>query len=391
MSELRVLHICNWYPNVLGPDETPFVRRHIGSLEAHAKNTVWHIEVRHSPGKLRLERRNLYAHRTFLAFLPIRSYVIMEWATTLLLVWAWLTRDRKNGFDLVNIHIAYPLAMRTRALQRLFGIPIVLTEHWSAYHYSFNSSSAGLDRIRKIFHHDIPLICVSHALVKDIEKFSGAEQERAMVVDNVAETRHFHWQPGTQPVEGRFFAIAGWRFPKRPDVLIDMMALLRDKGIYAELRIAGDGPKMDAMKDAVHRHALSDRVRFLGHLTPDRVAAEMRSSHALLLCSDYETYSAVCAEALCTGTPVIASNVGGIPEYMTTFTGMLVENNDGQDWSRTLERAWECTLAADRRHISAYMTERASTESVGSRYYASLQEVLRKGWGSANDPGDGSK
>ncbi len=377
MYELKVLHICNWYPNILGPEETPFIRRHIIALEPHAKNTVWHIEVRHSMKAPRLVRKSLFADRTYLGFLPLKQYFFIEWCTTLLLIWAWFTRNRSQEFDLINIHIAYPLAMRTRFIQWMFGKPIVLTEHWSAYHYSFNSKSTGLERIRKIFHHGLPLISVSNALIKDIEKFSGVRQERARVVDNVAETKHFHWVPGTKPVEGRFFAIAGWRFPKRPDVLIEMMALLRAKGITAELRLAGNGPKMESMEKSIQQLGLSEQVILLGHLTPENVAAEIRKSHALLHCSDYETYSAVCAESLCTGTPVIASNVGGISEYMTTDTGVLVENNDAESWSQAVKDGWVLTLEADRTQISSYMTARASTEQVGARYSVMLKEVIR--------------
>ncbi len=294
----------------------------------------------------------------------------------LALVWAWATRDRSKSFHLINIHIAYPLAVQISFLERMFKVPIVITEQWSAYHYSFNSQSKGLQRIRRIFHHNIPLICVSKALKKDIERFSGKEQRKVAIVDNVAESKIFAWSPDHAPVEGRFFAIAGWRFPKRPDVLIEMMGLLRDSGKNAVLRLAGNGPKMQEMKAQITDLGLEGRVILLGHLDPRQVADEMRTAHALLHCSDYETYSAVCAESLCVGTPVIASDVGGISEYMTQATGALVANNDAQSWTEVVQCSWSSTLAANRENISYYMTGRASTETVGKRYAEFLDEVL---------------
>lgn len=377
MARPRVLHICNWYPNPLGPGETPFIQRHVRSIEPHCENTVWHIEVRRNDqGWKRFVGRSRFADRTLLFLVPIRWMLPIEWASFLLVVWAWLTRDRRRRFDLVNIHIAYPLAVHYRMLRRMFRLPVVFTEQWSAYHYSFNSSSTGLDRARSVFGHHVPLIAVSQALVRDIERFSGHEQHRVLVVDNVAETAVFHPEPGILPMEGRFLAVAGWRFPKRPDVLIDLVARAKSRGRRIDLRLVGGGPMMPDMRLRIKELGIEDQVVLLGPLPPERVAMEMRHAHALLHASDYETYCAVCAEALCVGTPVIASQVGGIPEYMTPANGALVERNEAEEWEHVLEAHWNGTLHADRAAIARGMFTRAGTEAVGKRYAAFLEQVL---------------
>jgi glycosyltransferase involved in cell wall biosynthesis len=155
-----------------------------------------------------------------------------------------------------------------------------------------------------------------------------------------------------------------------------MMALLKATGMKARLHMAGNGLKIPAMKEAIARYGLENEVILLGHLSPDQVANELRSAHALLHCSDYETYSAVCAESLCMGTPVIASNVGGIVEYMTHDTGAMVQKNDPALWCEVVRGSWERTLQADRKAIAGYMHGRASTASVGARYHAALQKFM---------------
>jgi glycosyltransferase involved in cell wall biosynthesis len=317
------------------------------------------------------------ADRSFVAEVRTRRWRFIEWATVLLVTWAWITKGRRRPFDVVVLHIAYPLGVYLRFLRWMFGVPVVLVEQWSAYHYSFNAKGRGLRRIRQIFGHGAPLVCVSRALVQDIEAFSGMTQDNVLVLDNVAETTVFHPVPGDRPVEGRFFAVASWRMPKRPLVLIGMMALLRDAGLKAELRLAGGGPMLEAMKESITSLGLEGRVTLLGRLAPEAVAVEMRRAHAFLHASDYETYSAVCAEALCCGTPVLASNVGGIKEYLPDMIGShLVDGNEPEVWERTLRGTWASLWNADRPATAARMSARASTKVVGSRFHAFLQEVV---------------
>jgi L-malate glycosyltransferase len=353
----------------------PFIPRHIRAIEPYFDNEVWHIEIRQTTGKNTWTRKNLYADRSFVGQIRSRRWIFLEWLTFGAVLMAWISRNRSKRFELVNIHIAYPLAVHVRFLKWLFGVPLVFTEHWSAYHYSFNSTSRGLNRIRRIFHHDVPLICVSRSLAEDIERFSGRPQ-RYTIVDNVAETTVFHYRGDVQPQEGRFFAIAGWRFPKRPDVLLEAVATLAGSGTRIQLRLAGTGPKLSSMKKDVERLGLEQHVVFLGQLDPGRVAEEMRLAHALLHCSDHETYSAVCAEALCCGTPVIASDVGGIGEYMTSDTGILVPANAPSVWAGTIRAEWGALLGSDRKNISQYMMQRASTQVVGQRYAVFLERIL---------------
>src|SRR5690606_39066906 len=121
---------------------------------------VWHIECRRGNG-WRWVSRSLRADRTTLLVSPLRRWRLIETIGTLLVVAAWTRWKGKGRFDLVDLHIAYPLGAGMRFLKRLFKVPVVVTEHWSAYHYSFRSTSSGLGRIRRIFHHGAPLICVS--------------------------------------------------------------------------------------------------------------------------------------------------------------------------------------------------------------------------------------
>ncbi len=373
---MHALHIVGWYPNQLRPFETPFIERHVRALDPLCMNTVWHLDVRRGP-RWSLHRRSLRADRTLILTTPTTRWLLVEWLATILLLWAWWTRDRRVRYDVVNLHIAYPNCARLGLLRRFIRTPMVITEHWSIYRLGFKSGATGLDRIRHIFHQGVPLITVSQALADDILRFAGPPHPPVHIVPNAIDTAVFNPAgdgtdgPARRP--GRFFAIATWRYPKRPVLLIEAIALLRSRGREACLRIAGGGDDLAAIREAITRTGTGAWVELIGQAGAEQAAREMRSAHALLHASDYETFSAVCAEALACGTPVVASSVGGIREYLTSALGLPVQENTAVAWAEAMDRDWDRLLALDASSLAAAIHPLVDSRRVAQRY----MDVLR--------------
>ncbi|MBX2977779.1 MAG: glycosyltransferase [Flavobacteriales bacterium] len=372
---MRVLHITNWYPNVIQPGETPFIRRHIEALAPHCENEVWHVEVRQA-GERRTLKHGPAADRTFIRISPLERWYLIEWLSTLMVLWMWWTRDRSKRYDIVNFHVAYPLLTHQGLLRFFIRKPFVITEHWTAYHFQFNTAAKGLDRIRRIFHKGTPLICVSNTLAGDIAAFAKLDRLPVAIIDNVVDSAIFHPAEAPAPVPGRFFGIASWRAVKRSDVMIKTIAILRRRGRDAELRLAGGGKGLQAMEKLIAELGLEDHVKLLGQLDAQQVADELRNAHALMHCSDYETYSVVCAESLCCGTPVFVSDLEAVNEYLEADMGRAIVPSDPEVWADEVEAHWQWTLDTDRRSISERMTRRADAASVGKRYHQVLQQVV---------------
>src|SRR5690606_23389800 len=93
---MRVLHLVNWYPNVLASGDAPFVARHVEALRPFVEHQeVWHIECRRGNG-WRWVSRSLRADRTTLLVSPLRRWRLIETIGTLLVVAAW-TRWKGKG------------------------------------------------------------------------------------------------------------------------------------------------------------------------------------------------------------------------------------------------------------------------------------------------------
>ena len=105
--------------------------------------------------------------------------------------------------------------------------------------------------------------------------------------------------------------VGEFRRIKGTDVLIDALAELHRAGRRVTLAIAGDGEEGPALRSQVARLGLTDSVRFLGHV-PARQAFAL--GRLLVVPSRADSLPYVVIEAGGAGIPMIASEVGGIPE-----------------------------------------------------------------------------
>ena len=74
--------------------------------------------------------------------------------------------------------------------QNFIKKPIVITEHWSAYHLNFGVKKE-LNRIKRIFNNKVTWITVSEALKNDLIRFSGNTALKAFVIPNVVDSVTF--------------------------------------------------------------------------------------------------------------------------------------------------------------------------------------------------------
>jgi glycosyltransferase involved in cell wall biosynthesis len=147
--------------------------------------------------------------------------------------------------------------------------------------------------------------------------------------------------PGT-PAGGALLCVAAVTPGKGHDVLLDSLHLLPD--LTWRCTCVGSLDRDPAFADHMGRRARIDRVRFTGPLTGPDLNRAYAAADLLVLPSHAETYGMVVTEALARGLPVIAADVGGVPEALGhgqdgTRPGMLVAPGDPAALGAAL-RAW---------------------------------------------------
>ena len=159
------------------------------------------------------------------------------------------------------------------------------------------------------------------------------------------------WQHVAGPVPVIANGIDCDRWPAGPGGggLVWSGRIVREKGVHlavAAARLAGRplavaGPIIDRQYfDTEIAPLLSGGISYAGHLDHQQLSALVRQASAVLVTPDWdEPYGLVVAEALASGTPVVAFARGGIPEILDDGCGRLVPPGDVQAMAAAIPEA----------------------------------------------------
>ncbi|HEY3312579.1 MAG TPA: glycosyltransferase family 4 protein [Anaerolineales bacterium] len=137
------------------------------------------------------------------------------------------------------------------------------------------------------------------------------------IVWNGVDTEIFY--PGQKNTNKNGFILSVGRLGpgKGLEDLIDSMPSISAMNKDIKLIITGDGPVRAALEQRVKAYHLNDRVHFEGHVSDrDRLVDLYQKASLFVLPSHHEGLPTVILEAMACGCPVIATNVGGVPNVI---------------------------------------------------------------------------
>jgi glycosyltransferase involved in cell wall biosynthesis len=253
--------------------------------------------------------------------LPIRR----EPSPTDLLVRAHFTRlFRQLKPDVLHGHGAKAGAfvrMRARSQTAIR----VYTPHGGSLHYPPNSlRGAFYSRLERALMSRTELFLFESAFARDTyQRIIGTPTGLVRCVFNGVTASEF--DPVTIADDATDIVYVGeFRHIKGADLLIDAVARLRADGKPVTLTLAGDGEETDALKAQIQRLGLTDAVRFIGHV---KARFGFSKGRLLVVPSRGDSMPYVVIEAAAAGIPMIAAEVGGIPEIFGPHTDALFAPN----------------------------------------------------------------
>ncbi len=201
-----------------------------------------------------------------------------------------------------------------------------------------------------------PILTVSESSKRDIIRDFGVLPEHVHILPLGVDTRYFH--PRGARVPGRIVAVASADSPlKGVATLLRAVAKLateRDVHVIVVGRPTPGGPT-DRLAGEL---SLGDRVRFVSGISDEKLAELLASAETAVVPSLYEGFSLPAVEHMASGTPLVASRTGALPEVVGD-AAILVEPGDAEELAAVLRRL----------HDSPGERER-----VGAAGYARVQE-----------------
>ena len=137
--------------------------------------------------------------------------------------------------------------------------------------------------------------------------------------------------------------------------LMDAARRLKDEGVTAHYVIVGEGPSRAPINQRIAELHLEADVTFLGHR--EDIPAILRTLNLLVIPSLHEGIPQVGLQALATKTPVVGSDVGGIPEVIRPGeTGRIVPAGD------VVALAWAIRDALEDSRATSELAERGRAQ-----------------------------
>lgn len=358
---LKILILTNLFPTPWDPLRGAFNRQQFERLgQHHDIDVLTAVDFRERMGGVRgeVDVGGLHTdHFTF--FYPPRIGRSLHAVTWLLSLWLQRGRRlRSAGYDCMLVSWAYPDAAAAGWLARRLGIPYVVKVHGSDLNVQANFPLRRR-QIRSALRGAGAVVAVSRALA-DKAVAIGAPPDRVHVIYNGVDSERF--APGSRS-EARvrlglsaeaplLLYVGNLKSSKGCLDLLEAFPAVLSERPQARLVYVGTGSCREELLQRAAALGCAERVSLIGAVAHAALGDWFRAADLLCLPSHNEGVPNVVLEAMACGTPVVATRVGGIPEVVPEYAGLLVPPQERALLSAVLVeatgRAW------DSRRIAAH-------------------------------------
>ncbi len=230
---------------------------------------------------------------------------------------------RRRGLDLLHVHYAIPHATSAwiaremlgrddfRVITTLHGTDITLVGQDPSFRPITEFSLARSDGVT----------AVSEFLRRETTEHFGMAEDSVRVIPNFVDLDLYrrdrypcHRSAFAEEGECIVMHVSNFRPVKRVEDVVRIFARIA-REVPSRLLLVGDGPDRGKAEWMAEEEGVSSRVYFLGK--QESVAELLACANLLLLPSETEAFGLAALEAMACGVPVVASDVGGIPEVVT--------------------------------------------------------------------------
>lgn len=375
--EKHILFISSWYPNRSNPTHGIFNLYFAKAASLYNKVSVIHVssdenlkEDIETEIKVDDNITTIYVYyKKVNSFLPLISQFTKKKKVTEAFDLAFELLVSKVGRpDLIQINVILPMGLGAYHLAKKHQIPYVVNENWSGYCAEDGNYKGFIKKhyTKKIVAGASFLMPTSHFLRKAMQNhnLNGNYQ----VIPNVVDITVFKPQESIPTSKIKNFIHISSLNDKEKNVsgIIRAFAKAHEVNNDIQLSIVGEGIDKNNYIELVAQLKLETNIVFKGRLLSDQLANEINNSIALIMFSNYETFCLVIIEAFACGKPVITSNAGAIPDYMTSELGIMVAKNSEIELTQAILKMSKESETYNGNRIRDFAVKNYSYQQVGA-------------------------
>ncbi|HEX8229230.1 MAG TPA: glycosyltransferase family 4 protein [Chloroflexia bacterium] len=296
--------------------------------------------------------------KTYHANLPIR-----EFATQLV--------EEQGGFDLIHNH-DWLSSFSAINLKDAFRLPLLTTVHATEMGRNHGNLYGSLQQAIhqaewRAIYESWRVIACSNYMSWEVQTYFGVPAEKIDVIPNGIDPRRFDALNGkdlskfrlefARPDQPIVYYVGRIVPEKGLSVLVDSVPQVLREWPDAKFVVAGGG-YVEELRAKARALGVSDNIIFPGRVSDEVRDGLFKVANVAVFPSLYEPFGIVALEAMSAGTPVVVTEVGGLPEVVELHrTGLTVKPNDPVSlaWGilHTLANPeWSATRASNAGHVA---------------------------------------
>ena len=372
---MKILFISSWFPNKLEPTNGNFVQRH-----AEAVALQHDVEILHTIGDFNQKETFIFDDKVING---VRTLIIY-YKNSKNPVQNFLCRMKAYRFgfskmqkpDLVHANVLHNNMLFAVYLKKKYQIPFVVSEHWTALQkQNLNKTSGTVRRIAKFIAKKADyIIPVSENLLESLKSIGIHTPMK--VISNVVNTQVFTIKANIEKSTIKFLHVSSLIPRKRPDQIIETVYKLKQNGYDVSLEIGGDGDTM-SLNRIVKKLDAGNYISVFDEISYSEVAEKMQVSDCFILFSDNETQGCVILESYSCGKPVIATAVGGVPEFVKPGLGTLIEKANEAELYQAMENFINRKIDTEKPEVlRKFVVDNFSKESICRQFTDVYNQVV---------------
>jgi glycosyltransferase involved in cell wall biosynthesis len=345
---MKVLILTNLFPTPWDPLRGAFNRQQFERLgQLHDVDVITAVDFREWLGERRGEVKADHVHADYFAFVfpPRIGRSLHACCWLLSLLWQRGRQIREAHYDCMLVSWAYPDGAAVSWLARWLGIPYVVKVHGSDLNVQANHLLCR-PQIRSALTGAAGVVAVSRALATKAMGL-GTRASNVHVLYNGVDTSIFSPESrapsrarlGLSTYAPLLLFVGNLKVSKGCLDLLEAFPALLAVQPFARLIYVGTGAARNALVERARALGCLDHVELAGAVAHDELGDWFRAADVLCLPSHNEGVPNVVLEAMACGTPVVATRVGGIPEVVPHYAGILVQPHLRQELSAALIEA----------------------------------------------------